>query len=194
MRLYEAVQHVQHDGYAPTAPESVPRRPPYNRPMAIATTTATRRSSGSRCTPSCAPSRRCSAAARHGSGRASRTSRTPHLPGLPGHARHPAGHQPSARWSWSMPHRARARLPDPDRPPSASSARTTSTRTCRRATRSASTPCRCARTVAWRCRSPRKRRGQHRHHPGAPGGGHRPAAAWRPRLQPGRLQSGRECR
>ena len=35
---------------------------------------------------------------------------------------------------------------------------------------------------------------QHRHHPGAPRGGHRPAAAWRPRLQPGRLQSGRACR
>ncbi len=96
------------------------------------------------------------------------------LPGLPGPARSAAGHQPRSRAS-----RARGGRRDrrhARRRSLAGTARTTSIRTCPRATRSASTSCRSpAHGSLDRGDVARPRRG--RHHPRPPRGGHGPAAA-----------------
>ena len=75
----------------------------------------------------------------------------PGLPGLPGPARQPAGGQ-QGRHRGDHPHRARAELLDRRRG-AGSPGRTTSTRTCRRTSRSASTTSRCASTATSTSRS-----------------------------------------
>ena len=70
----------------------------------------------------------------------------PRLPGLPRPARGAAGHQPPG--GGARPGHGPGDRGDASRPPPAGTARTTSTRTCRRATRSASTTCRWRRSAA----------------------------------------------